>query len=232
MNLIQIDYNLKKDIIQWDIEVWSKSLDFWGNELNISIPLKCLEIGSRHGGLSLWAALYGNSVVCSDLFSPSEFAKELHKKYNVEKNVLYESINILDIPYDNYFDVILMKSVLPSLGESKNMEVQRMALQSIFKALKPGGKLLFAENLEATFFHRISRKWFIKWGKKVKYLEINRLVNLLSEFGNLKFITKGFFASFGRNEAQRQFLGKIDILIDKKIPSKWKYLIIGVLEKK
>ncbi|MBA4854115.1 class I SAM-dependent methyltransferase [Emticicia sp. BO119] len=229
-----MNYNLKKDIIQWDIEIWSKSLDFWGDEINISTPLKCLEIGSRQGGLSLWAAIYGNSVICSDLFLPSdsESVRNLHTKYDVTKNISYEAIDVLDIPYDNYFDIVLMKSVLPSLGDSKDMEIQRIALKSIFKSLKPGGKLLFAENLEATFLHRISRKWFVKWGKKVKYLKTNEVITLLNEFGELKFITKGFFSSFGRNETQRKFLGKIDTLLDKATPSQWKYLMIGILKKK
>ena len=62
---------------------------------------KCLELGARQGGLSLWLALKGNSVVCSDISystQPHELqkAKDLHKKYNCEDRISCESIDALN----------------------------------------------------------------------------------------------------------------------------------------
>ena len=47
-----------KDIIEWDVVNWSKALTFWEKYSKpITGGSKVLEIGSRNGGLSLYAAL-------------------------------------------------------------------------------------------------------------------------------------------------------------------------------
>lgn len=146
------------DIIGWDVVNWSKALSFWERQTDLhKRPLKCLELRSHKGGLSLWQAQKGHSVICSDLESPEKSAKIIHDKYpNLE--ISYASINALEIPYENEFDIIIFKSILGGVPRDNNDENKKIALQQIYKALKPEGKLLFAENLQATKTHQFMRK--------------------------------------------------------------------------
>jgi 2-polyprenyl-3-methyl-5-hydroxy-6-metoxy-1,4-benzoquinol methylase len=59
------------DIIGWDIDNWSKFLLFCERFLDHNPAGKqALEVGAREGGLSLYLALKGYEVVCSDLEIP------------------------------------------------------------------------------------------------------------------------------------------------------------------
>jgi 2-polyprenyl-3-methyl-5-hydroxy-6-metoxy-1,4-benzoquinol methylase len=79
-----------KDIIKWDIINWSNALDFWSTNKDLSNKnFKCLELGGREGGLSLWLAMKGNDVVCSDLDAPQEEAFQIHKKHGCDKRINY-----------------------------------------------------------------------------------------------------------------------------------------------
>jgi hypothetical protein len=45
-----------EDIIGWDIPNWSVALDYWRSHTKLDLPSsRALEIGSRFGGISLWA---------------------------------------------------------------------------------------------------------------------------------------------------------------------------------
>ena len=103
-----------KDIIEWDIVNWSKSIPFWEKhaELNNN-KLKCLELGGRRGGLSLWLALKGHDVICSDLNSPIEEAQPKHKHYGLSNNIDYQSIDASKIPFNNELDVVAFKTIIP-----------------------------------------------------------------------------------------------------------------------
>ena len=154
-----MEKELIKDIIQWDSENWSQPLLFWGERLsNENKALKCLELGCREGGLSLWLALKGYSVISSDLEKTEMVAKPLHQKYNLQDRIIYQNINATSIPYENYFDVIIFKSILGGIGRNNNLKMQQEVILQIHKALKPGGKFLFAENISATILHRFFRK--------------------------------------------------------------------------
>ena len=55
------------DIIGWDIASWSEFLPFCEKFLDSDpIGKQALEVGARGGGLSLYLALKGYEVVCSD----------------------------------------------------------------------------------------------------------------------------------------------------------------------
>lgn len=228
---------IKDDIIGWDIINWSKSFDFWSQKIDIkNKQYKCLELGARQGGLSLWLALNNNQVICSDVsYIDQEHelnkTKALHKKHNCDNKITYEAIDATNIPYENHFDIVVFKSVLGgvSIGSEKRMEQQ--AIDSIYKSLKPNGKVVFIENLEGSFLHMYARKKFVGWGSKWHYLKLIELKNLFSNYRNLSYDTVGFFGAFGKTERQRNFLGKIDSMVERIIPKSKRYVMIGVAKK-
>ncbi len=226
-----MDRELVKDIIQWDIENWGHLIQLWSRHINTGEYLNCLEIGAKKGGLSLWVALNRHNIICSDFDNPQNTAKLLHEKYKVSKNVNYQAIDILDIPYQNHFDIVFIKSILPSVGNNDQKELQEKAIKSIYQSLKPGGKLLFAENLTGTMFHSFARKKFVHWGTQVRYLQLEEMLDFLKDYKKVEYQTYGFFGAFGKTEKQRRLLGKIDTLVNRVIPLKWNYLIIGTATK-
>lgn len=174
--------NLTKDIIQWDIKAWSKVLTYWNENIDWDTVQNGLELGGREGGLSLWCALKGKRMVCSDIVDVESTASPFHKKYDVDGLVTYEVIDATKIPYENYFDVILFKSIMGGVGSNDNIENQRKAFNEIYKALKPGGKLLFAENLKASPMHQYLRKKYIRWGNSWRYVTLPEMDEFLSDF--------------------------------------------------
>lgn len=220
-----------KDIIGWDIVNWSQSLDFWEKNLELDAQkFNCLELGGHRGGLSLWLALKGNHVICSDINSPEENASEIHKKYACDSLIDYQAIDATNIPYENKFDVVTFKSILGAVS-SKNNSLKGTAIHEIHKALKPGGTLLFAENIESTLLHRFLRKHFVNWGKRWNYLKFEELHQIFSPYKSIDYITVGFFGAFGRNEKQRAFFGHIDRFFEKCVPRRKRYILIGIAKK-
>jgi SAM-dependent methyltransferase len=221
-----------KDIIQWDIKAWSKALSYWNcnvdwNKVNIG-----LELGGREGGLSLWLALKGKRTICSDLTNVKSTAEKLHSLYNVSSVINYQDIDATTIPYENYFDIIVFKSIIGGIGSHNNFENQKKVFNEIHKALKPGGKLLFAENLVASPFHQKLRKAFVNWGKSWRYVSLNEMEVFLKDFSTYDLKATGVLGTFGRNERQRNLLSTIDQLILNKVcPSSWKYIVYGIAEK-
>jgi SAM-dependent methyltransferase len=227
-----ISQGLKNDIIEWDISNWSKALDFWDKHVDVSDKgYSCLELGGRRGGLSLWLAVNGNKVICSDLASPEESAKPLHEKHAVTENISYQGINAVNIPFENEFDLVVFKSILGGVSGNGRDELKKKMIDEIYKSIKPGGKLLFAENLESSFFHQFIRKKFTNWGDRWNYLNYAEMDHVFSSFDKISYGTWGFLATFGRSEGQRRFLGKIDALIQPFIPKKKRYIVFGVAEK-
>lgn len=220
-----------RDIIDWDTANWSKAIPFWEKQAELNQkPLKCLELGSNNGGLSLWLAQKGHQVICSDLVNPEAKAKEKHKKYGVLP-ITYQTINALDIPYENEFDIIIFKSILGGVSRGCNQKNKKAVLEQVHKALKPGGQLLFAENLTASKMHQFLRKHFIKWGDDWNYLNQDELEWLFSDYSQISSKTIGFFGAFGRSEAQRKFLGKIDTVIEPLLNSSFNYILLGAAKK-
>ena len=223
---------LMKDIIQWDVKTWSKALNFWEKEVDWSQVQNGLELGGRQGGLSLWLALKGKEVVCSDLSDVKNTAELLHKKHHVVAHVSYEDIDTTQIPYENHFDIIVFKSIIGGIGRNDDLENQRKVFAQIHKALKPGGKLLFAENLVASRFHQKLRKQYITWADAWRYITMTEMEGFLSDFSKFQMETTGVLGTFGRNETQRNFLAAIDkLLLNHICPTSWKYVVYGVAEK-
>lgn len=235
-----MDKQFVKDIIRWDIENWSKCLHFWDLCVDLNNKnLKCLELGARQGGPSLWLASKGNKVICSDIsydtdIDELEKAKNLHKKYNCQDKITYQIIDALDIPYENEFDIVIAKSTLGGIAEFRQGigDLEQRVVDQIHKCLKPDGKVLFVENGRGSFFHSYLRKKLNRNKGIWKYLVPKDYEQLFSGFGFVKIQTVGFLACFGLNEKQRTILGKIDTVFDKAVPKSMRYVIMGYVEKK
>ncbi|MDQ3046766.1 MAG: class I SAM-dependent methyltransferase [Bacteroidota bacterium] len=223
---------LTKDILQWDVKSWSKALSYWERNIDWNKIQNGLELGGQQGGLSLWLALKGKQTVCSDLQDTKKIAEQLHLRYEISNLIHYQDIDATNIPYENHFDIIVFKSIIGGIGRDDNYEIQQKVFKEIYKALKPGGKLLFAENLVASSFHKRLRKKYVNWGSSWRYVSIGELKNLLSDFSNYTIQTTGILGTFGRNESQRNFLSTLDNLILNKVcPDHWKYIAYGIAEK-
>lgn len=223
---------LTKDIIQWDLKSWSKALRYWEDTTDWSLVKNGLELGGREGGLSLWLSLKGIDTICSDLTNVKETAEKLHLKYNVNSRITYQDIDAANIPYENHFDVIVFKSIIGGIGSNDRKEIQQQVFEEIHKALKPGGKLLFAENLIASPLHQWLRKRFVNWGSRWRYVSLDEMKTFLRGYSSYEIRTTGVLGAFGRNENQRKFLSTIDTLLLNHIcPDNWKYIVYGFATK-
>jgi SAM-dependent methyltransferase len=134
--------------------------------------------------------------------------------------------------YENEFDVVLFKSVLGGVGHHGRKDRQRKALDAIYRALKPGGELLFAENLVASPLHRLMREQFTSWGDYWCYMTADELTSCMDSYANIDMKLVGFLGAFGRTETQRRMLGSLDIaFVERAVPRAWRYLAFGVARK-
>ncbi len=225
-------YSLR-DFVEWDTRNWSVALEYW--QANRSRPLdgcRALELGSRNGGLSLWLALQGARVVCSDVKGPTETAVARHRAGNVADRIEYRAIDATDIPYTEEFDVVVFKSVLGGIGTVGGREAQAKAVREMQRALKPGGELLFAENLVASPIHAALRRRYVRWGSRWLYVTVDEMREYLSDFADVRLRTIGSAGVFGQTETQREWLGLGDrVLFERLTPSKWRYIVAGVATK-
>jgi SAM-dependent methyltransferase len=190
--------------------------------------LNCLEIGAREGGISLWLALKGYYVLCSDLTQTAELARPLHARYGVEDRITYMDIDATRIPFENKFDVVVFKSILGGIGRNDNAELQRRVIRQLYKSLKPGGLLLFAENGRASRLHRFFRRRYTKWGSDWRYLTREEISGFLTPFTSAEIRSTGFAGVFGRNEKQKIFLSWIDkVFFNALVPTSWNYILYG-----
>lgn len=221
------------DFIEWDVRNWSIALDFWAQETSQDFSrCSALEIGSRHGGLSLWLAHQGANVTCSDVGGPSRRATAKHAAAGVSSRVTYASVNANDIQYENHFDIVVFKSVLGAIGGHRGLEGQVAAVRQMYDALKPGGELLFAENLIAAPIHRYLRGHFVSWSRAWRYVSIKEMREFLAPFSYFTYRTAGFAGAFGRTPGQRDILGLIDrLFLTRMVPASWRYVIVGLARK-
>lgn len=223
---------LQQAILQWDVHSWLPALRYWEQELDWPQIHKACELGARQGGLALWLALKQIPTVCTDLADTKKTASPLHNQYPVSTFMSYADINATAIPYINEFDLIVFKSILGGIGKNNQFEKQQLVMQQIHQALKPGGKLLFAENLAGSQLHQRLRKSFVSWGNTWRYLHLREMHKLLQPFNKYSLHTTGFLAALGRSETQRCLLAKADaVLFNRLCPPHWHYIAYGIAEK-
>lgn len=217
---------------QWELRTWSRALPLWQEAMR-GIPGRAgeaLALGERDGGLSLMLAEHGFSTICSDLNGPTAKAVELHRELGYDPAITYEAIDATAIPKpDNSFDVVVFKSMIGALG---TRERQAQAIREMHRVLKPGGVLLFAENLAGTAMHRWLRKRFVAWDHYWRYLRLPADRDLFAPFHRVDLRTTGLLANLGRSEAQRDLLARFDGLLCRAVPPGWHTVVFGVATKR
>ena len=214
------------DCVEWDVCNWSRAINFWRScDISIGGGTHVLDIGARGGGLSLLFASLGAFVECSDLISPADTAGVLHRKYGVDSQVTYRTLDALSLSEVNKYDIICLKSVLGGIGHNDNAAAQAQAIHNFYCALKPGGYLLIAENLTATRLHMFLRKRFNPWSNYWRYVTIEEMLEFCAEFSQVSTNCFGFLGAFGRTECQRMIFGQLDKAFDCFLPKSWHYII-------
>jgi SAM-dependent methyltransferase len=195
---------LVKDIMEWDVRNWMNCLQFWLKDLQGVDPASAnvLTVGERNGGLSLWFALQGYSVICSDLTGPTLKARELHRHYGVANRITYANVDLFKIPFeDQAFDVVACKSVIGGLKlvyrdpKTRSLDNQSCAVAEIHRVLKPGGVFCGAENLKGTLCHSVLRNWAKKGRIGWRHMTPEELMQLFSPFERVEFQPYGFLGT-------------------------------------
>jgi SAM-dependent methyltransferase len=222
-----------RDSIGWDVSNWSTCFTYWSEHTRLCLPgARALEIGAqRGGGLSLWMATQGMDVTCSGIKMHTEEMAAVHARHGVSDRVTFESIDALDIPYRDEFDVVAFKSVLGNIGQRDRVDLQRKAVAQMHGALRPGGELWFAENLAATRLHAALRTRFGAGIRDWRYVKLAELDGLFCEFIQFHYTTVGFLAPLGHREWQRRLLGTVDRAVMTLVPPACRYIALGIATK-
>ncbi len=220
-----------RDIVTWDVRTWSTAVLFWERVLGAPTKrLRCLEIGAGPGGPSLWLALQGHEVLCTNWQATEAQAAPLHERYEasggIAGSISYLDVDATQIPFENEFDLVVFKSVIGGVGTK---EAQDRAMAGIHRALKPGGRLIFAENLRGTVLHRLARAIAYKVrGTSWRYVTVKELRPHLARYGSHEVRTTGFASMFGLREKQRNALAAVDEkLFNRTVPESWHYVSYG-----
>lgn len=225
------------DIIGWDVRTWGRAVDAWERALEAlpSGPLDVLEVGAGPGGPSLWLALKGHRVVTSNLGESERLARPLHERYGVADRIEYRDLDLTaGLGYRESFDVIVFKSVLGGLG-SADPALPGIALDEVLVALRPGGLVLWAENLRGNWLHRGARSlaYRVRRARAWQYLTLRRLRELLgTRFADVELHVGGVLAVLGTSEAARDRLARADqAVFDRIVPASWHYMAYGTARK-
>lgn len=219
------------DIVGWDIRTWSKAVDYWMTVIPVGGPkLRVLEIGAGPGGPSLWLALQGHDVTTTNFANTREQAGPLHERFGVD-TITYADVDATSIPFTGEFDLVIFKSVLGGAGST--FEAQRGVIAQMHKALKPGGRLLYAENLRGTWLHRAARAIAYRLrGSSWRFVSVPEMHRMLGIFESHELFTTGSLSLFGVTEGQRNALARLDEAFANRLtPPGWRYVSYGTAVK-
>ena len=220
-----------RDFVNWDVDTWSRAIELWDAAVRDAPPvLRCLEVGAGPGGPSLWLALKGHEVVTTNWEYTREQAAPLHERYGIHPE--YRDVDLTArIPWRDEFDIVVFKSVLGGLGA--DFARQKHAMAEILAALKPGGRLLFAENLRATWLHRLGRAVAYRVRRaSLRFTSYAEMRELLGRFEDVTLRTTGVLAVFGASEPQRNALTRVDDAVaNRLVPASWRYVAYRMARK-
>ena len=226
MKLILNDYS---NFIAWDVPNWSRALRYLDSKKSVSFKdKKVLEIGAGDAYLSLWAAIKGANVICSDIIGPSESFMNQVSLYKLE-NIEFKALDALNLPFSNKFDYVLFKSILGGIGKADSIENESIVMKQIHQVLKPGGECLFMENMRATWLHNFLRKrsdaeitnWY--YPTLMEFYKFSKFFNKVS-FRTFGFIGLGDFPL-------KNFRSKLDYHLEKIFDPSCHYIYAGIYQK-
>ncbi len=227
-------YVLPNEAIRWDIPTWTRAFTHWENTIAAMVPtpVEALELGATEGGASLFlAGRFGMRSVCSDIGGVSPAADPLHTRFGVRHLMTYADIDATNIAFpDQSFDVVVFKSILGSIGGALGPETIAVAVKEMHRVLRPGGVLLFAENLAATRAHRFLRRRVRKWGTFWHYMKLTELDQHLNHnFRVVSLKTTGFgcVAVPEKFPKLRNAMSRVDSALDRVLPKDFRYLAYG-----
>ncbi len=223
---------INNDIIGWDIGIWSKSLQFFDQNIDFKKINNALELGasSQSGGYSLYLSQKGIHTICSSHLHVNKKTKLIHGKYKSSQLIKYEKVDILNIPYSNFFDLVCFKSVLG--GIKRNFEPKKIleiSFKQISKCLKNDGILIFSENITSTTVHKFFRKKFTIPVYGWHYFDIEELIKICDlSFHEVQNTTNGFITCFFPDSLREMFSFFDNYIFCKVIPSKYHYVFIAI----
>ena len=218
-----------EEIVEWDISNWTKAIEDWERVLPDSLEgFVGLEIGGKNGGLSLYLALKGCHVICSDVVPVDPIVKKKMEQHGVSDRVVYKTIDALSIDYpENSVDIVAFKSIFGSIGRNNHIQKQKKAIEEMWRVLKPKGYLLFAENLRGSKWHMFFRRKYTPWGNTWRYITPEEMLDFTYKFSHISYNRYGHLACFGRDEKERSVLALVDKFLYGVLKEKYTYILFG-----
>jgi len=219
------------DSIGWDVANWGRALEFCASRSRLAPGGRALEVGADgdNGGLSLFLADQGWQVTCSGLGDPPAVMRALHHRHGVEQRVQYARLDVLDLPADATYDLVVLKSVLGHVGQDGRYDRQQQAIANLHAVLRPGGELWVLENGTATRLHQLVRDRVGAGRCGWRYLRPRELEALLAPFTQRQLASFGVAGAGGRSERQRAGLGRLDrAVLEPLLPESWRYVLAAV----
>jgi ubiquinone/menaquinone biosynthesis C-methylase UbiE len=227
-------YVVPFEAIEWDVPTWRRAFLHWEKAVarTSPTPTKALELGSFRGGASLFLAdRFGIPMTCTDYIGVHADAEPMHQRFGVRELMTYEVADATKVPFaDASFDLVVFKSILGSIGGAVSLEAMGMAVSEMARVLRPGGMLLFAENLAATPAHSFLRTKIRPWAYAWHYLKLEELNgHLTKNFSKVTLETTGFgcVAVPEKWPTLRNSMAKVDGVLDHVLPKSFRYLAYG-----
>ena len=98
----------------------------------------------------------------------------------------------------------------------------------MFRVLRPGGLLLFAENLRGSPLHQSARRRFVPWGETWRYVTEADIREFLEPFSEREIHTTGFSSAFVPGpEWLKTLASHLDASVFAWVPRRWNYVAYG-----
>jgi 2-polyprenyl-3-methyl-5-hydroxy-6-metoxy-1,4-benzoquinol methylase len=153
--------------------------------------------GSGYGSMML-------SNNCSEVHGvdiDSRTITEINKRYENENKVTFHNQNLLDIEFENKFDVIVSFETVEHFEES---DMDKL-MSNFHKALKDGGTLIFS-----TPYNQVKSQASMKWHKTF-YITEEKIPTLLGKYFEVE---DAWYQDYSTHDLKKE-IGKKDFIICK-----------------